>query len=97
MPIYEYKCKSCGTVVEVIQRSGDRPLRKCTKCSGRMEKIVSRTAFILKGGGWFTEGYHKGGAPSGKSKPKADLGGKDSTSKTESKTAVKSDSSKSSD
>jgi putative FmdB family regulatory protein len=79
MPIYEYRCKSCGNVVEVIQRIGDRPLRKCRECSGRMEKLVSRAAFILKGGGWFAEGYSKGGEPASKSK-KANLA-KDSSSK----------------
>jgi len=95
MPIYEYKCKSCGTVVEVIQRTGDRPLRKCAKCSGRMEKLISRASFILKGGGWFTEGYHKGGAPGSKSKAKGDSPGKDSKSTTESKSKTKSEPSKS--
>jgi len=80
MPIYEYRCKSCGDVVEVIARTGDRPLRKCRKCSGRMEKLVSRAAFILKGGGWFNEGYHKGGSSGSKSKGKTDLSGNDSKS-----------------
>lgn len=99
MPIFEYKCKSCSTVVEVIQRSGGRPPRKCAKCSGRMEKMISRAAFILKGGGWFTEGYHKGGATGSKSKGKTDLSGKDSTSTsdTESKSKTKSEPSKPSD
>lgn len=67
MPIYEYRCSACGHEVEVIQKMGDRRRRKCPDCDGRMEKLVSRTSFLLKGGGWYAEGYSKGRAkkPSG--------------------------------
>jgi len=61
MPIYEYRCKSCGTLIEVIQKFDDKPLRKCRECSGRLEKQISRTSFQLKGGGWFAQGYGSGG------------------------------------
>ena len=58
MPIYEYRCRKCGQVIEVDPAAcSDRPLRKCRELPGRMEKIVSRTAFLLKGGGWYAEGY----------------------------------------
>ena len=68
MPIYEYRCKSCKKVIEVIQRFNDPPLRKCRACSGRLEKLISRTSFQLKGGGWYASGYAKsGGSPSSKS------------------------------
>jgi putative FmdB family regulatory protein len=66
MPIYEYRCRKCGQVIEAMQSIHDRPLRKCRSCSGSLEKIISRTAFMLKGGGWYSEGYTKGPAkPSG--------------------------------
>jgi putative FmdB family regulatory protein len=70
MPIYEYGCSSCGTVIEVMQKVGARPLRKCRDCSGKLQKLVSRTSFVLKGGGWFDEGYGGGSkrkGPSGSS------------------------------
>lgn len=57
MPIYEYACSSCGSVIEVMQKMSDRPLRKCRKCSGRLQKLISRTSFQLKGGGWYAQGY----------------------------------------
>jgi putative FmdB family regulatory protein len=57
MPIYEYRCTSCGHTLEVIQRFNDKPLKKCTECSGALEKLISRSAFQLKGGGWYNEGY----------------------------------------
>ena len=57
MPIYEYRCASCGKTLEVIQKIGDKPLTRCTECSGKLEKLISRSAFQLKGGGWYNEGY----------------------------------------
>ena len=77
MPIYEYRCKSCEKVFEVIQQLGDRPLRKCRECSGKLEKLVSRTAFLLKGGGWYNEGYTRSASKksSDDSKPKESSSG----------------------
>ena len=60
MPIYEYRCRKCGETTEVIQKFSDRPKRKCPSCAGRLEKLVSRTSFMLKGGGWYAEGYSAG-------------------------------------
>jgi putative FmdB family regulatory protein len=60
VPIYEYRCTSCGETVEAIQKFSDAPLRKCARCSGTLEKLVSRAAFQLKGGGWFANDYGVG-------------------------------------
>jgi putative FmdB family regulatory protein len=59
MPIYEYRCTACGHQLEVMQKMSERPLRKCSKCGGRLEKLISRAAFQLRGGGWYSEGYAK--------------------------------------
>jgi len=67
MPIYEYRCLDCGEEFEVIQKVSARPLRKCRKCGGRLEKLISRTSFVLKGGGWYADGYAKGRSSSGSS------------------------------
>ena len=64
MPIYEYRCTSCGHTLEVIQKINDKPLKKCTECSGELEKLISRSAFQLRGGGWYNEGYGGGGKSS---------------------------------
>lgn len=80
MPIYEYRCTGCGHTLEAIQKLGDRPLSKCPECSGKLEKLVSRAAFQLKGGGWFSEGYGRGSSPSSSEssdKPSGDSGGKE--------------------
>ena len=59
MPIYEYRCTACGHQIEVMQKMSERPLRKCSRCGGRLEKLISRAAFQLRGGGWYSEGYAK--------------------------------------
>lgn len=65
MPIYEYRCTSCQDEFEVIQKMNDRPLRRCKKCSGSLEKQISRAAFQLKGDGWFSSGYSKASGKAG--------------------------------
>lgn len=64
MPIYEYKCTSCGNEFEIIQKVGAGPLRKCRECNGKLEKLISRSSFQLKGGGWFVNDYAGGGKKS---------------------------------
>lgn len=90
MPIYEYRCTKCGAEFEVIQKMSDRPLRTCRECKGRLEKQVSRTAFQLKGGGWYADGYGKGGRAK-KSKSGGSNGGSKSDSSSDSKSDTKSD------
>ena len=62
MPIYEYRCAGCEKTFEFMQKVAEGPLRKCRECSGKLEKLVSRTSFLLKGGGWYSEGYSKDSA-----------------------------------
>lgn len=66
MPIYEYRCVECGQVMEVLVRHSDLASGKhneeavvCTKseCAGQAKRILSRTSFALKGGGWASDGY----------------------------------------
>lgn len=76
MPIYEYRCTSCGDQFEIIQKVNSRQLRKCRECSGKLEKLISRTSFQLKGGGWFINDY--AGGSKGKSSPKNKSEKKDS-------------------
>ena len=57
MPVYEYECQKCGDVLEVSQRISDTPLKDCPRCTGTLKKIISATAFHLKGGGWYSDGY----------------------------------------
>ena len=66
MPIYEYRCEKCGTHIEVMQKVGDAPPKRCQKCRGKLEKTVSRTSFQLKGSGWYATDYSRKDATGGK-------------------------------
>ena len=58
MPIYEYRCEDCKKTFEVIQKFSDDPIEKCAHCSGaKVEKLISQSSFVLKGGGWYQDGY----------------------------------------
>lgn len=57
MPIYEYGCTECGKRIEAFQKISDPPLTECPDCSGELTKLVSNTSFVLKGGGWYADGY----------------------------------------
>jgi putative FmdB family regulatory protein len=68
MPIYEYLCEGCGKVNEKLQKVYDPPPARCDECgSKKLAKLVSRSAFQLKGGGWYSDLYaskkEKKGAP----------------------------------
>ncbi len=67
MPIREYKCKDCGNYIEVIQGINEKPLEKCDKCGGKLEKLISNSSFVLKGSGWYKTDYSSSGG-SGKAK-----------------------------
>lgn len=57
MPIYEYECKKCGKTTEALQSFSDEPLTICPKCKGELAKLISQSAFHLKGSGWYVTDY----------------------------------------
>ncbi len=59
MPIYEYSCQSCGKVIDVLQKFSDPAPETCSQCgtANSLTKIVSRSSFVLKGGGWYSDLY----------------------------------------
>ena len=62
MPIYEYACEKCGELTEVLAKVSDPPPSKCPQCgSKKMQRVVSRTSFQLKGGGWYSDLYSSTG------------------------------------
>lgn len=59
MPIYEYKCTNCGKELEVMQKISAPAPDDCPECHHKntFERLVSRTSFQLKGGGWYSDLY----------------------------------------
>jgi len=60
MPIYEYECQNCGKVTQKLQSfSQKQESIECPECQGEAKSIMSSSAFHLKGGGWYSQGYGK--------------------------------------
>jgi putative FmdB family regulatory protein len=58
MPVYEYECGACGHQFEEWQKITDKPVRTCPKCKAKkVDRLISQTAFHLKGGGWYSDLY----------------------------------------
>ncbi|GAC1344384.1 MAG: hypothetical protein NVSMB23_19240 [Myxococcales bacterium] len=69
MPTYEYECESCGTH-DVDQRITAPALTACEKCGKPVRRLISRSSFALRGGGWYADGYAaKGGSGGSSGKP----------------------------
>jgi putative FmdB family regulatory protein len=87
VPTYEYLCEKCGHEFEREQRISDPPVRTCPECRARkVKKLISRTSFVLKGGGWYSDLYATPKAAGSKSES-----GLESASASESSTGSKSD------
>jgi putative FmdB family regulatory protein len=61
MPIYAYKCESCGFAKDVLQKMSDTPLSVCPQCgASRFKKQVTAAGFQLKGSGWYVTDFRGG-------------------------------------
>ena len=61
MPIYEYRCSSCGTEKEYLQKLSDAPITDCPACGkATMVKLLSAAGFQLKGTGWYATDFKQG-------------------------------------
>ena len=59
MPIYEYTCSQCQKLTDVLQKLNEPAPERCPACGaeGTLSRVVSRTSFVLKGGGWGADLY----------------------------------------
>jgi putative FmdB family regulatory protein len=83
MPVYEYICKACDHEFEREQRISDNPLKKCPVCGAmKAKRLISRTSFVLKGGGWYSDLYSSSRGDAGKSESGAETGAKSESTST---------------
>ncbi len=104
MPIYAYKCESCGHAKDVLQKMSDAPLTDCPVCGApAFKKQLTAAGFQLKGSGWYATDFKGGGTAGAPSGDKSEAGSsatgasgtgesKASDSKTDAKTDAKTDS-----
>ena len=76
MPIYAYKCESCGFAKDVLQKMSDAPLTDCPGCgAATFKKQLTAAGFQLKGSGWYVTDF-KGGAAGATASSAGSEGGK---------------------
>jgi putative FmdB family regulatory protein len=88
MPIYEYRCDTCGYQGEFLQKVSDDPIKLCPEChSEGFSKLVSAAGFQLKGSGWYATDFKHGSKPAVASdaKPKDDTKSSDEAKPTQEK------------
>ena len=69
MPIYAYRCDSCGHAKDVIQKFSDAPLTVCPECGAdAFRKQLTAPAFQLKGSGWYVTDFRDNGRKAGSAK-----------------------------
>jgi len=90
MPVYEYECKACGKEFEYQQRMSDPDKTVCEACGGELARLISRTAFQLKGSGWYKDLYSSS-KPESKAADKASDAKDGGAASTADKPAAKSD------
>lgn len=74
MPIYEYRCASCGHQQEFLQKVSDAPHTVCTSCGKpTFSKMLTAAGFQLKGSGWYATDFKGNGAkPAAKAEAKTE-------------------------
>jgi putative FmdB family regulatory protein len=89
MPIYAYKCASCGHAKDVLQKISDAPLTVCPSCGAEaFTKQVTAAGFQLKGSGWYATDFRGGGNANAPASDKSDTNGKPGESKPADTTAT---------
>ncbi len=83
MPVYSYRCKTCGHQFDIRQRMSDEPLSECPACQGEVRRVVNSVGVVFKGKGFYVTDNRSGssatlpGATSAKEE-KVDSGSGDS-------------------
>jgi len=86
MPVYTYRCESCGVQFERHQSFNDAPLKTCPECRKKsLRKVITPTKIVFKGSGFYATDH------------KSPSGGEPRESKSEKKTESKASESKNSD
>ncbi|HZV55097.1 MAG TPA: FmdB family zinc ribbon protein [Rhodocyclaceae bacterium] len=68
MPIYAYRCSSCGHEQDVMQKMSDAQLTTCPECKAETySKQLTAPGFHLKGSGWYQTDFKGGAKPEAKS------------------------------
>ena len=88
MPIYAYRCESCGVQFERHQSFTDAPLKRCPECNkNSLRKVIGPVGVVFKGSGFYSTDHR---STSGLSTPKKDEDSSSEKSESKAKTESKS-------
>lgn len=65
MPIYTYRCDSCGRMLETRQSFSDDPLTTCEQCQGPLRRILHPVGIVFKGSGFYNTDYRSSSSRGG--------------------------------
>lgn len=92
MPIYAYKCSSCGHTKDALQKMSDAPLTLCPACGqATFAKQLTAPQFQLKGSGWYVTDFRDGKKSGGDAKPDAEKSDTKPTDSADTKPDTKTD------
>ncbi len=64
MPIYQYKCESCGICFDRMQHFSDEPLKTCPECGAGVHRLIQPVGIIFKGSGFYVTDHRSSSTPS---------------------------------
>ena len=92
MPIYAYKCSSCGHTKDALQKISDAPLTQCPVCgNATFAKQLTAPGFQLKGSGWYVTDFRDGKKAGADAKAEVEKSDAKPDAKTETKPETKTD------
>lgn len=87
MPVYAYKCKSCGHQLEVRQSFSDAPLSECPQCGGELRKQFNSVGVVFKGSGFYRNDSRASSSSSSASSSESSTSGTSSSSSASSRSS----------
>ena len=89
MPIYVYRCDTCGLTFERRQRMTEAPLKDCPECDGHVQRVIQPVGIVFKGSGFYVTDNRSKSSTALPGEKKTDSEKKKSESTTSSETKTK--------
>ena len=92
MPVYTYRCDSCGVQFERHQSFSDAPLKTCPECRKKsLRKVITPTKIIFKGSGFYATDHKSPSGNTSRAESKPETTSTEKTTETKTKSSEKSD------
>ena len=84
MPLYDYECRNCGHIVEVLHGVNDTGPAACEVCGGQLKKLINPPAIVFKGSGWAKKDFRDSKKSAAKTSTKSSSADSDSSKSSDS-------------